>query len=476
MVPGEGSFAENSILLLGIAPGAVENKLGRPFVGPSGEVLRKAIRSVGLCLYASNIEGLVCTTHGVGIPWGRIVRYPSGLCFGIADSSLSGTAVLAVPDGVLLSGTATSLAEAQKMLLPLSIHTGDDPFAVIYHRPDHPMSFETDEEASGQPETHSGLDYSLGTVSLLSYPEYQRNRLHQRIPQDMEQCSLFHSTRFGVYITNAVKHRPPGNRNPKPSEKAACLPYLQAELEEWEGRVVVALGESAVRFFAPTARTLTPLIGRPIPIGAGRVVIPSYHPSNVVRGQVGEEVIAEAILLARDVALGKVEVGHTATDYRMWDGENIWNEIEGNGELVIGLDTESAGWEPFGLSISIADGQGYWVRRDQVRRWWVRGMEETWGDIPIAMHFAPHDLVVLEQMGIPWPDTIDDTQVLARLKGYDIGLKALVLALFGYVMTTFEELVSAVGGKLDEVTEDALIGYAVADADFTRKAWFKLKF
>ena len=45
-----------------------------------------------------------------------------------------------------------------------------------------------------------------------------------------------------VYITNVVKCRPPGNRDPKPEEIQACLPYLLRQIQLIKPRVIVALG------------------------------------------------------------------------------------------------------------------------------------------------------------------------------------------------------------------------------------------
>ncbi len=39
------------------------------------------------------------------------------------------------------------------------------------------------------------------------------------------------SPRETVYIANVLKCRPPGNRDPKPTEVASCLPYLQQQVE-----------------------------------------------------------------------------------------------------------------------------------------------------------------------------------------------------------------------------------------------------
>jgi uracil-DNA glycosylase len=57
-----------------------------------------------------------------------------------------------------------------------------------------------------------------------------------------------------VFITNVVKCRPPGNRDPEPAEIAACAPYLQRQLELLDPAVVVTLGRHSLQTFMPGAR------------------------------------------------------------------------------------------------------------------------------------------------------------------------------------------------------------------------------
>src|SRR5687767_12550408 len=57
--------------------------------------------------------------------------------------------------------------------------------------------------------------------------------------------------RKDIYITNIVKYRPPNNRDPLPDEKAAFLPYLQAQLDIIQPRVVVTLGRHSMNCFLP---------------------------------------------------------------------------------------------------------------------------------------------------------------------------------------------------------------------------------
>ncbi len=48
-----------------------------------------------------------------------------------------------------------------------------------------------------------------------------------------------------VYITNVVKCRPPGNRDPRPEEINACIPYLIKQIRIIRPRVIIAVGRIA---------------------------------------------------------------------------------------------------------------------------------------------------------------------------------------------------------------------------------------
>lgn len=61
--------------------------------------------------------------------------------------------------------------------------------------------------------------------------------------------------RKDIYITNIVKYRPPNNRDPLPEEKSAFLPYLQAQLDIIQPKVVVTLGRHSMNCFLPSVPT-----------------------------------------------------------------------------------------------------------------------------------------------------------------------------------------------------------------------------
>lgn len=60
--------------------------------------------------------------------------------------------------------------------------------------------------------------------------------------------------REDVFVTNVVKCRPPGNRDPEPAEIAACAPYLRRQLEVLDPALVVTLGRFSLQTFMPGTR------------------------------------------------------------------------------------------------------------------------------------------------------------------------------------------------------------------------------
>jgi uracil-DNA glycosylase family 4 len=90
-------------------------------------------------------------------------------------------------------------------------------------------------------------------------------------------------TRDRFYIANVVKSRPPGNRDPLPSEIEACRPWLEAQLDLIDPKVVVTLGNFSSKLLLGTKEGITKLRGRSYPYRNG-VLIPTFHPAAVLRG------------------------------------------------------------------------------------------------------------------------------------------------------------------------------------------------
>lgn len=89
-----------------------------------------------------------------------------------------------------------------------------------------------------------------------------------------------------VYIANAVKCRPPGNRTPEAGEIAACRPYLERQIALLQPRIIVLLGRAAVYAVLGKDETLSSLRGKTFEVRNGERSIPAiatYHPAYLLR-------------------------------------------------------------------------------------------------------------------------------------------------------------------------------------------------
>lgn len=85
-----------------------------------------------------------------------------------------------------------------------------------------------------------------------------------------------------VFITNTVRCRPPGNREPHPEEVARCLPYLVRQMSVLKPRVVCLLGATATRALLGTDHKLNQMRGRAVREG-NRWWFATYHPAAALR-------------------------------------------------------------------------------------------------------------------------------------------------------------------------------------------------
>jgi DNA polymerase len=85
-----------------------------------------------------------------------------------------------------------------------------------------------------------------------------------------------------VYITNVLKCRPPGNRNPEPQEVAQCEPFLRRQVELLQPKIILAMGRFAVQSLLGSAEPIGKLRGRAHQY-MGVPVIVTYDPAYLLR-------------------------------------------------------------------------------------------------------------------------------------------------------------------------------------------------
>ena len=106
--------------------------------------------------------------------------------------------------------------------------------------------------------------------------------------------------REDVFICNVLKHRPPGNRNPRPEEVEACSPYLVRQLELIRPKVIVAFGTFAAQTLLNTKLSIGQLRGK-VHRYYGTPLVVTYHPAALLRNPAWKRPTWEDVQLARRI-------------------------------------------------------------------------------------------------------------------------------------------------------------------------------
>ncbi|CCJ50654.1 uracil-DNA glycosylase [Bordetella parapertussis] len=141
-------------------------------------------------------------------------------------------------------------------------------------------------EAPGEQEDRQGLPFVGRSGKLL----------------DAMLQSVGMSRERDVFIANVIKCRPPGNRNPKPEEIAACSPYLRRQIALLNPERILVLGRFAAQTLLGTEATIGNLRGRVHSLqtdeGRSIPVVVSYHPAYLLRSPAEKARAWQDLLLA----------------------------------------------------------------------------------------------------------------------------------------------------------------------------------
>ena len=104
-------------------------------------------------------------------------------------------------------------------------------------------------------------------------------RAGQLLDKIIEACTL---QRDDVYILNVLKCRPPGNRNPSPSEAQNCRPFFEQQLEIIRPEFICCLGSVAATTLLETKLSIGKLRGE-LHEWRWAKVLATYHPAYLLR-------------------------------------------------------------------------------------------------------------------------------------------------------------------------------------------------
>ncbi len=113
-----------------------------------------------------------------------------------------------------------------------------------------------------------------------------------------------------VYITNVVKSRPPGNRDPLPAEISACRHWLDRQIEIIRPKVIVTLGRYSMAMFFP-GKSISRIHGT-AQKHDNIICFAMYHPAAALHQQslrrtIEEDMLKIPSLLTQDEAIAETE-------------------------------------------------------------------------------------------------------------------------------------------------------------------------
>ena len=126
------------------------------------------------------------------------------------------------------------------------------------------------------------------------------------LDQLLEQAGV---TRSDVWITNVVKCRPPGNRDPLPDEVEICTSnYLQHQIKIVDPSIIVTLGRFSMGLFFKGAK-ITQIHGQMQKV-EDRFVIPMFHPAAALHQlSLRETIMADFAKLPKLLKEARTELG-----------------------------------------------------------------------------------------------------------------------------------------------------------------------
>lgn len=116
-------------------------------------------------------------------------------------------------------------------------------------------------------------------------------RAGKLLDEILEECG---TSRSEIFLLNIVKCKTPNNRDPDPLETLACNLFLRHQLSVIEPKIIITLGRYASHTVLNTKEAISRLRGKVKRI-QGIPVMPTYHPSYLLRNSKVKEKVVEDI-------------------------------------------------------------------------------------------------------------------------------------------------------------------------------------
>nr|WP_221039207.1 DNA polymerase [Gelria sp. Kuro-4] len=226
------------------------------------------------------------------------------------------------------------------------------------------------------------------------------------------------------YLTNACLCAPEPIRPPKPKELKACLPRLWREVLAHRPKVVIALGNTALKALAGKhgiSNWHGALLSPDLPEAVDTTIVPAYHPAAVLRSPRLYQDLKTDLEKALLVLQGKLEPPkESSSDVKTVVIDNVedarelidrlWQLYHGQ-EVALDVETSSTG-ELLCIGLSWKPGTAVVVTKNALQNNYIRDkLDVALGRLTIVGHNLKYDLQVLWRHGIPSPCTGADTML-----------------------------------------------------------------
>lgn len=269
------------------------------------------------------------------------------------------------------------------------------------------------------------------------------------------QCGIY---REDIYITNKIKcfttSRASGRTKFTADQISACSHWLDLEISLVDPRIIVAMGETAIRhFIGDEFDSVEKLHGRPVYrkiCGAERILLPCYHPAaalhqtNILRFLQDDFQVLKGLLNGSTVADYTIIDEYPNPDYRVLDLKDtnslnlLKRQIKESGEY--GVDTEQVAGKLWSVQISAIPGTGWFIPiKDSSKKFDLSQFQGT----PIV-HYYQHD----SQFLVIDDNNFVDSMTQAYLCSLPQGLKELASRLCGMSMASYQDCVRGPQRKL----------------------------
>ncbi len=253
--------------------------------------------------------------------------------------------------------------------------------------------------------------------------------------------------RENVYLTNSIKCRPPGNRNPRKDEIDACSAYLDYEIDRVDPQIIATIGGFSTRRVLGDVDMET-VHGIPFQKN-GRIVVPLYHVAAGLRDNktmlnVYADFKSLFGIIRQERPSRHIEDPFAGKEryIRCRTAGDVLSAVGNRSTIAVDVEWNTNNNELWCITFSVEPGTSNMIMREDTEAIWALDMFVSSPNIVSIIHNTLSDLGILESVGIHPARPFDTMIVAYLLQNEPQGLKPLAFRHCGMKMGSYAEAVA----------------------------------